>query len=119
MNWLNKFTGKSDSSFVREEILKRLPSSITIQFISEFDDNGDPIIFICSPDHEGLISEARTHALAIKNAEDAILTYFDVPKDCAALIEFNIEEVKQTRISLGDSGSVIVQEFKVKEPSYA
>jgi predicted RNase H-like HicB family nuclease len=119
MSWLNKFTGNSQSAFVREEVLKNLPRSIVIKFLSEFDDKGDPVIFICSPEHTGLISEARTNEEAIEKAQDAILTFFDVPRECAKLIEFDIEEVSQTSMATGDSASVIIQQFKVRELSHA
>lgn len=115
MSWFHSFTGKSSSSFVREEVLKRIPRSITIQFITEFDAENNPIIFICSPNYEGLISEAKTYPEAIQNAQDAILTYFDVPRDCASLIEFDIEEVQQPSFDDDGRHSILVKEFKLKE----
>jgi len=119
MNWFSKFLGKSDCTFVNEEVLKNLPKSITVEFIPEFDHEDNPIIFICSPDHDGLISEARTKDEAIENAQDAILTYFDVPKGCADLIEFDIVDVTKQMLDIDNPEARRVREFKVKECSYA
>ena len=119
MSWLRLFTGKSESPFVRDEVLKRLPKSITIEFISEFDHEDNPIIFICSPEHDGLISEARTNSEAIENASDAILTYFDVPRSCANLIEFDVSDVSQRSFDLDVGCSIRVREFKLKQLVHA
>lgn len=115
MNWFHSFKGKSDSTFVREEVLKRLPKSITIEFITEFDSDNNPIISICSPTNEGLISEARTFPEAIENAQDAILTYFDVPREVACLIDFDIEEVEQQQLADESRHSILIKEFKLRE----
>lgn len=119
MQWFKRFCGRSDSSFVEEEVLKHLPISITIKFLSEFDKDDNPIIFICSPDYDGLISEAQTSEEAISNAQDAILTYFNVPRAVAALIEFNIETVTSSSPEDGQD-SIRIRKFKViKEAAYA
>lgn len=119
MNWLRIFTGRSDSTFVKEEVLDRLPTSIKVRFTSEFDADDNPIIFISSPDYEGIISEARTYPEAIDNAQDAILTYFDVPRDCASLIEFDVIDAAQSTMDIEGQDSIRVREFKIKELSNA
>lgn len=115
MSWINRFLGRSECNFVRKEVLSNLPKSIIIEFIPEFDENGDPIIFIHSPEHENLISEARTNDEAIENAQDAILTYFDIPRECAVLIDFDIEDASQPKISFDNHESIRICNFKVKE----
>jgi predicted RNase H-like HicB family nuclease len=119
MNWFKNFSGKSDSSFVKSEVLRNLPRSIIVQFSSEFDENDNPIIFICSPEHDGLISEARTHEEAITNAQDAILTYFDIPKTCATLIEFDVKSIDQQSTTEDVGSSIRVKEFCIRELSHA
>ena|SRR3989344_3758231 len=118
MTWLQKFFGKSDSSFVRQEILAHLPKSVTMEFIPELDTEGNPIIFIHSPEHEGLLSEARNYKEAIENAQDAILTYFDVPYDCAVLVQFDVEDIAQKHISMGENESIRICEFRVRDPAH-
>jgi len=117
MNWFSRyFNGNSSSEFVRREVIDRLPKSIIIQFLSEFDEQGNPIIFISSPEPncEGIISEARTSKEAIHNAQDAILTHFDVPRDCAELIEFEVEEVKQLTLDPEDRSRIRTQNFQLR-----
>lgn len=60
---------------------------------AEFDDQNNPVIFITAPEYDGLISEAMTFREAVDNACDAILTYFNVPHECAKLIEYEVEEI--------------------------
>ena len=119
MKWFSNFAGTSDSTFVREEVLKNLPEKVTIKFASEFDENDNPIIFICAPEHEGLISSAKTNDEALANAQDAILTYFDVPRECAQLVEFEITEISQNSLDLEGQDSIRIREFKLKEPTHA
>ncbi len=118
VSWFSKFFGRSDCTFVSEEVLRNFPKSITIEFIPEFDDDDNPIIFICSPDYDGLISEAKSKKEAIENAQDAILTYFDVPRECADLIEFDIEDVKKPTLDI-EASSIRVREFRIKKCTHA
>lgn len=92
----------SNSAFVENEVLQRLPKSIPIQFTAELDETGDPIIAISSPEFEGIVSEARTREEAIRNAHDAILTYFDVPRSLAKMVEYRIEEAPDQSLDLND-----------------
>ena len=119
MKWFGNFSGTSKSTFVTEEVLKNLPKTVTIKFASEFDKDDETVIFICSPDHEGLISSARTNKEAISNAQDAILTYFDIPRECAQLIEFEVTNISQSSLDLEGQDSIRIREFKVKELTHA
>lgn len=86
---------ENQSQFVNEEVIKNLPTTIFIEFTIGFTDEGRPVITITSPEHEGLLSEAYTEKEAFENAVDAILTYFDVPRDIARLIEYKMEIVEK------------------------
>ena len=87
---------RSASANVTDQIIANLPHDITVYFEPDLDEEGNPGIFIHAPKYQGLISEADTFDEAIYMAGDAILTYFDVPKDCARLIDFEIVD-KPTR----------------------
>jgi predicted RNase H-like HicB family nuclease len=117
VSFLARFFGTSESTFVEKEVLKKLPKSVTIRFTPEFDDEGNPIVFISSPEHEGIISEARSHREALANARDAILTYFDVPRACAGLIKFTVEDAPQDNAS--DGVSIRIHVFRLKDSSHA
>lgn len=116
---IRAFTG---STFVQKEVLSKLPLSVRIKFTPEFNENGDLIIFISSPDYPGIISEAKTMDEAFANAHDAILTYFDVPRACANAIKFDVVEKQRpskTNISSEDSSAVLVKDFKLKQMANA
>jgi len=85
----------SPSRSVQTEVLERLPSTVIFEFKAEFDDQNNPVIFIAAPKYAGLISEAVTFDEAVANACDAILTYFDVPREYAKLIEYDVQEVSE------------------------
>lgn len=89
---IRAFTG---SSFVEKEVMAKLPKTVPIKFVPELDEEGNPMIFIFSPKYEGIISQARSMDEAMKNAHDAILTHFDVPRECAKAIKFNVVEAQQ------------------------
>ncbi len=103
----------SGSHFVRKEILSRLPRTITIEFTAELDDKGEPIIAIWSPDYSGILSEARSYEEAIENAHDAILTFFEVPRRCANLIEYTVEDVPD--ISRKDHERIRLKKFNLNK----
>jgi predicted RNase H-like HicB family nuclease len=85
----------SRSKSVETEVLRRLPATIRFEFRAEFDDNNNPVIFISAPDYSGLISEAVTFDEAIANACDAILTYFDIPREYANLVEYELQQIER------------------------
>ena len=85
----------SPSRSVQTEVLERLPQTVLFEFKAEFDDQNNPVIFITAPKYAGLISEAVTFDEAVANACDAILTYFDVPREYAKLIEYDVQEVSE------------------------
>jgi hypothetical protein len=93
MGWLMRLFSPSRS--VENEVLKRLPQTVLFEFRAEFDDRNNPVIFIMAPKYEGLISEAGTFEQAVANACDAILTYFNVPREYAKLIEYEVQEVTE------------------------
>lgn len=109
----------SGSAFVRREIMKNLPKSIRIEFTSEFTDNGDPIIAITSPDFAGILSEARSNDEAIANVHDAILTYFNVPRQVAKLIEYVVEDVPEQEAMASFQSQTRLQVFKLKSEEIA
>ncbi|MBP7113882.1 MAG: hypothetical protein KBA40_00340 [Candidatus Peribacteraceae bacterium] len=86
----------SGSKFVQTQILDKLPRKIRIEFIPELTDEGEPIMVITSPDFPGILSEAKTRDEAIANAHDAILTFFDVPKRFASMVEYSVEELPES-----------------------
>lgn len=90
MNWFIQLFSRSRS--VEAEVLQRLPSDITFEFRAEFDEENNPIIFAFAPKYEGLITEGLNFQEAVQNACDAILTYFNVPRDYAKLIEYQMKE---------------------------
>jgi len=85
----------SPSRSVQTEVLERLPQTVLFEFKAEFDERNNPVIFITAPKYAGLISEAVTFDEAVANACDAILTYFDVPREYAKLIEYDVQEVSE------------------------
>lgn len=103
----------SGSHFVRKQILSKLPRTITIEFTAELDDKGEPIIAIWSPDYSGILSEARSYEEAIENAHDAILTFFDVPRRCANLIEYTVEDIPN--IPRKDQDRIRLKKFNLNE----
>ena len=99
MGWLMSFFSPSRS--VETEVLNRLPKTVLFEFRAEFDDQNNPVIFITAPKYAGLISEAVSFNEAVSNACDAILTYFDVPRAYAKLIEYEVQEVLESSHSEG------------------
>lgn len=93
MGWLMSFFSPSRS--VETEVVKRLPKTVLFEFRAEFDEQNNPVIFITAPKYDGLISEAVTFDEAVANACDAILTYFNVPREYAKLIEYEVQEVSE------------------------
>lgn len=91
MGWLMRFFSPSRS--VETEVLQRLPQTVLFEFRAEFDDENNPVIFITAPKYSGLISEAMTFDEAVANACDAILTYFNVPREYAKLIDYEVKEI--------------------------
>lgn len=94
MGWLMRFFSPSRS--VETEVLERLPQTVLFEFRAEFDSQNNPVIFITAPNYDGLISEALTYTEAVKNACDAILTYFNVPREYANLIEYEVQEISES-----------------------
>lgn len=90
MNWFVQLFSPSRS--VEAEVLQRLPSDITFEFRAEFDEKNNPIIFAFAPKYDGLITEGLNFQEVVHNACDAILTYFNVPREYANLIEYQIKE---------------------------
>lgn len=95
MGWLMRFF--SSSRAVEREVVERLPETVLFEFRAEFDDHNNPVIFITAPKYPGLITEAATFKEAVDNACDAILTYFDVPRACASLIDYEVQEVSEPK----------------------
>ena len=104
----------SGSRTVEREILERLPHSITIEFSLEFDDDDNPIIFINAPEFPGLVSQSSPNIKeAIDTAIDAILTYFDVPRECANLIEYTTSETNEQLLELNEEKSRVLKSFNL------
>ena len=99
MGWLMSFFSPSRS--VETEVLQRLPQTVLFEFRAEFDAQNNPVIFITAPKYDGLITEAGTFDAAVANACDAILTYFNVPRECAKLIDYEVQEVMEPSDSEG------------------
>lgn len=91
----------SPSRSVETEVLNRLPQTVLFEFRVEFDGQNNPVIFITAPEYTGLISEAVTFDEAVANSCDAILTYFNVPREYAKLIEYDAQEVSSSSDSEG------------------
>lgn len=109
------------SRFVENEVLKKLPKSIPIQFAPEFNEEGQLNIIISSPEYEGIVSEAKSMEEALMNAHDAILTYFDVPRDCAKLIQYKVTEENQETMQLSDcdESHILRRSFRLKQLAHA
>jgi len=102
MNWFIQLFSPSRS--VEVEVLQRLPSDITFQFHAEFDEKNNPMIFATAPKYEGLITEGHTFQEVVHNACDAILTYFNVPREYANLVEYRIKECSPQEKALSEDG---------------
>ncbi|OGJ75754.1 hypothetical protein A2384_02145 [Candidatus Peribacteria bacterium RIFOXYB1_FULL_54_35] len=84
--WVAKLFSGSKS--VENEVLRRLPEKIKFEFRAEFDNDNQLVIFAAAPEHEGLFSEGKDFDETINNCCDAVLTYFDVPREYAKLVEY-------------------------------
>src|SRR3989338_2129882 len=100
MNWLVQLFSRSKS--VETEVLKRLPPDISFEFRADFDDQNNPVIFVCAPNYEVLITEGATFQEAVVNACDAILTYFNVPREYANHVEYRIKKKEDQRQLISD-----------------
>ena|SRR3990167_788113 len=113
MNFIARLT--SGSSTAEKEVLNRLPQSIKVEFLTEFDDDNNPIIFIKAPDYPGLVSQSLPDFKeAVDAALDAILTYFDVPRQCAKVIEYDICEAPEQTLEIEMDRHRTFKEFKLK-----
>ena len=111
---IKAYTG---SSFVGREVFSRLPDSVPIEFSLEFNDKGKTFVAISSPKYPGIISEARSMEEAYENVHDAILTYFEVPRDCANAIQFKIVNVPKRKTS--DANNILLRRIEIKQMSHA
>lgn len=100
MNWFVQLFSSSRS--VETEVLQRLPSDITFEIRAEFDEKNNPIIFAFAPKYDGLITEGLNFQEVIHNACDAILTYFNVPREYANLVEYHMKEGLSQKKGLTD-----------------
>jgi len=106
MDFLSLFrTESSPSQFVNEEVIKNLPQTVLIEFTIGFTDDGRSVITISSPEYDGILSEAYSEGEAYTNTVDAILTYFEIPKAIANLIEYKMEILEKK------SDNVVVNSF--------
>jgi predicted RNase H-like HicB family nuclease len=101
MNWFIQLFSPSRS--VEVEVLQRLPSDITFEFHAEFDSKNNIIIFASSAKYPGLITEGSSFDEVVRNACDAILTYFNVPREYANLIEYQVQKSQSSK-EMEDSG---------------
>ncbi|MCK5016733.1 MAG: hypothetical protein KAS32_06615 [Candidatus Peribacteraceae bacterium] len=85
--WIAKLFSGSRS--VEDEVLKELPDNVKFELRAEFDDDSNLVIYAFAPKHEGLFTEGKNFDETISNCCDAVLTYFDVPKEYANLIEYD------------------------------
>ena len=69
-------------SYIELKEKYNLPSKVSLNI--RLDDSG--FFIVTSEDLPGLITEARDNKELIENINDAILTYFDVPKKYADII---------------------------------
>ena len=90
--WIAKLFSGSRS--VENEVLKRLPNNIKFELRAEFDSDKNLVIFASAPEHEGLFTEGKNFEEAVSNCCDAILTYYDVPREYANLIEYEYHETE-------------------------
>ena len=107
----------TDSSFVKREVFPSLPPSIPVEFSLEFNRKGETFIAISSPKYSGIISEARNMKEAHKNALDAILTYFEVPRDCANTIKFKV--VNEPEKKAKDGNNILLRRIEIKQMAHA
>ncbi|MBI1813341.1 hypothetical protein HY285_04280 [Candidatus Peregrinibacteria bacterium] len=111
---LKAFTG---SSFVGREVFPRLPRSVSMEFRLEFNERGKTCIAISSPEYPGIISEARTMEEAYEHALDAILTYFEVPRDCANAMKFKL--VQEPTKKTSDGNNILFRRIEIKQMAHA
>ena len=113
-----KVIAYTGSAFVGREVFPRLPRSISIKFSLEFNEKGKTFIAISSPEYPGILSEARTMEEAYENVHDAILTYFEVPRECANAIKFKVVEDKPVK-KIKESNNILLRRIEIKQMTHA